>query len=368
MRVSVLSGICVKSDAISQAVLSSMRKLSVALDTEPRLFTTSCSFPEVDSKIIQNTYRLAADPWFNSSDLVVAHFGIYYELFNVIPLIRPGAKVVCVFHNITPKNLMGEAAELAEISFEQLCNMEWADYVVCDSPTNLEVLREAGVQTPASVVPIEVPLPPKVLHKPIQSGGRPQLFYVGRLVEAKGILDLVEAVAYVLGGDRNIEFDLTLAGNLALSDPGVVRAAELVLETLNHAYSDRFHGRIEPSPTNARRDEIFTTADVFLLPSYHEGFGVPVIEALGFGCRVVGYDNSNLPSVIADCGVCVATGDVAALSVAIEEELKLVTSDYWIRNGGFEEFAAKAHTHAAKFTPEVVSCEFDRVIEKVLHS
>lgn len=366
MKVSVLSGICVKNDAISQAVRSSIRKLDSALGAESRLFTAACDFPEVDSKVVHHPHRLANDPWFLQSELVVAHFGIYYELFDVLPLVPSNAKIVCIFHNITPGHLMGASSSLSDKSFEQLCNMQWADYVICDSPTNLEVLREAGVNTPASVVPIEVPLPQKVADKPSSRGERPLLLYVGRLVESKGVLDLVEAAAYVLGDDARIEFDLVLAGNLAMSDPAVVRAIELVLETLNHAYGDRFRGRIEGSPSDQRRDELLEAADIFVIPSYHEGFGVPVVEAYGFGCRVIGNDNSNLPNVISDLGTLVPTGDVTALAAAINADLKVVSSAQWAKGGGLQDHISRARAYASQFTPGNVIREFERTIRGVI--
>ena len=38
-------------------------------------------------------------------------------------------------------------------------------------------------------------------------------------------------------------------------------------------------------------------AGVFVLPTRHEGFCVPIVEALAAGCKVIACDNSNTPAV-----------------------------------------------------------------------
>lgn len=366
MRASILSGICVERDAISDAAVATMRRLEESGDFEARLFTGHCEYEDVQSTVVAGSYQLSRNSWFTSSDILVAHFGIYYELFNVLPLVSSRTKIVCVFHNITPRELLGGASEIADKSFSQACNMAWADYVVCDSATNLQVLRDLGVRTPASVVPIEVPLPRSVAAKPSGSGGRPKILFVGRLVEAKGVLDLLEVVSRLLIDDSRIEFDLTLVGNLGLSDPAIVSAVRLLLETLGQMHQDRFTGRLIGNASNTRRDELLAEADLFVLPSYHEGFGVPVIEAFGHGCRVVAYDNSNLPSVVADMGTLVETGDIAGLQEAIRSELQVVTTVNWRANGGYQEFAGKAREYARQFAPDTVRQQFADVIRKVL--
>jgi glycosyltransferase involved in cell wall biosynthesis len=63
--------------------------------------------------------------------------------------------------------------------------------------------------------------------------------------------------------------------------------------------------------------ENYARADVLVIPSYHEGFCVPVVEAFASGAYVVAYDSSNLPNVVAGLGSLVPTGDVGALSTVL---------------------------------------------------
>jgi glycosyltransferase involved in cell wall biosynthesis len=58
-------------------------------------------------------------------------------------------------------------------------------------------------------------------------------------------------------------------------------------------------------------------ADVFCLPSYFEGFGLPALEAMACGAPVVVSDRGALPEVVGDAGLVVAP-DAASVSAAVQ--------------------------------------------------
>ena len=61
---------------------------------------------------------------------------------------------------------------------------------------------------------------------------------------------------------------------------------------------------------------VYRDADLVLVPSRYEGFGLPALEAMASGVPVIAYDNSSLPEVIGPGGMVVPDGDVAALAAA----------------------------------------------------
>ncbi|MFN2291996.1 MAG: glycosyltransferase family 4 protein [Anaerolineae bacterium] len=62
---------------------------------------------------------------------------------------------------------------------------------------------------------------------------------------------------------------------------------------------------------------LYTLASAFAFPSWYEGFGVPVLEAMACGTPVVAADNSSLPEVVGEAGLLVGAGDADALAQAL---------------------------------------------------
>jgi glycosyltransferase involved in cell wall biosynthesis len=67
------------------------------------------------------------------------------------------------------------------------------------------------------------------------------------------------------------------------------------------------------------RKALYTSCDVYVLPSLYEGFGVPAIEAMGCGAPVAVSNNSSLPEVVGDAGVLFNPIDPADIARAINE-------------------------------------------------
>lgn len=71
--------------------------------------------------------------------------------------------------------------------------------------------------------------------------------------------------------------------------------------------------------SDAVRKTLYTDADVYVLPSLYEGFGVPAIEAMGCGAPVAVSNNSSLPEVVGDAGLLFNPTDPADIARAIME-------------------------------------------------
>ncbi|ADB59669.1 glycosyl transferase group 1 [Haloterrigena turkmenica DSM 5511] len=70
-----------------------------------------------------------------------------------------------------------------------------------------------------------------------------------------------------------------------------------------------------------RMIELYGTADVAVVPSLYEGFGLPAGEAMACGVPVVATTGGALPEVVGDAGVLVAPGDAGEMADAIRELL-----------------------------------------------
>ena len=143
---------------------------------------------------------------------------------------------------------------------------------------------------------------PLVTHRPLR------LVYLGRLVRAKGLYELLEAVATLrLGG---ITTDLTLAGSGSEQNPLQQAAATLRLGTAVH-----FKGAIFGAAIN----DLWQWGDVLVYPSYAEGLPYALLEGMAAGLVPVATSVGAIPDVITDSvqGLLIPPRDVAALAAAI---------------------------------------------------
>jgi glycosyltransferase involved in cell wall biosynthesis len=90
-------------------------------------------------------------------------------------------------------------------------------------------------------------------------------------------------------------------------------------------------------------------ADVFAYPSFYEGFGLPVLEAMTLGCPVVTSNTSSLPEVVGDAALMVNPDDGEDLAAALGR----VIGDRPLRQTLIE----RGRTRAAQFSWERTALE-----------
>lgn len=313
MKISIVNSICLKHDAISDSVIGTQRSIKDALGYDSTIYCFDCDYKDIDHRIVNNPIDLLFDDAFISSDLIIYHFGVYYNLFDSI-LLGLNAKKAVYYHNVTPaKHLPKSQHSLIARSFQQKANLDAADAIWAASRYNRDDLVEYGIlEEKITVEPLFLKFGETPKEKPTRSGGPVELLFVGRFVESKGLTDLIDAVANARD-KTSIPFRLTLAGNLNFSDAGYIAAMRRRIAEANLESMVVFEGRVSDS----RLAELYARADLFVLPSYHEGFCVPVIEALQSRCVPLTYDAGNLSDLIQGWGISVPTGDKDAFSAAL---------------------------------------------------
>ncbi len=88
--------------------------------------------------------------------------------------------------------------------------------------------------------------------------------------------------------------------------------------------------------------ELYQHAQAFLFPSFYEGFGLPVLEAMSAGCPVITSHTSSLPELVGDAGLLIDPYNVNDLTQA----LKLVLSSNRLRS----DLIAKGKRRAEDFS------------------
>jgi len=137
---------------------------------------------------------------------------------------------------------------------------------------------------------------------------RPYVCWVGTLEPRKDVGTLVDAFARVVEA-HDVPHRLVLVGPDGWLE-GQAEAAQRAT-----ALGDRvtFTGPVTPDRLRA----LYRGADVFALPSRHEGFGLPVLEALAQGTAVLASDLPVLREVAGTAARYAPAGDVEAWSVSL---------------------------------------------------
>jgi glycosyltransferase involved in cell wall biosynthesis len=329
LQVALCSGVFVEHDGISASLggrldlLQRLRADGAAVTTN--VYCRGSNIADPDVTVVNSVAGLLLEPGFLRADIVCFEFGIYYDMFDAIFALPDDTARIGVYHNITPVELVPpEHLEDMQRSIRQRSNLTRAHNVICISEYNRRDLLEIGIPPDrTSIVPLPVPprlaMPraPRVPRNPDRPIG---LLYVGRLVRAKGVLDLLEAALRLRDGNTP-DFCLTLVFNEGFSD------AALVGDLRRRMKRERLDKwlTLEPDASDARLAELYRQADCFVIPSYHEGFCVPVIEALTAGCPVIASDAGNLPFILDGLGVLFPVGNVDALTAALRRTLMHLT-------------------------------------------
>jgi glycosyltransferase involved in cell wall biosynthesis len=311
-QIVVIAPIAARYDAISAAAADNFRLLKAEPGWDVT-FLTSHNELGLPARIIHGVARLLEDKAFRSADILIYHFGIYHPLIDALLIGNGHARQIVVFHNITPADFVSVSDRpIIEKSVRQAHNLRHADEIWADSTVNAEALDCYGVESKrVLVVPLAVSRPPfgRLRNK---LGGRLEFLFVGRIVPAKGVRDLIEAII-LARSTIGKPIRVTIAGNAAFSDASYIDACKTRIATAK--LQDCFE--IIDTPSDETLCKLYARAHILCVPSLHEGFCVPVIEGLRAGCIPVGYSSGNVPNVANRLGRLVPSRDVKGLSEAL---------------------------------------------------
>jgi glycosyltransferase involved in cell wall biosynthesis len=142
-----------------------------------------------------------------------------------------------------------------------------------------------------------------------RTSGTVALLAVGSVVPRKGYDVLVAALARL----RDLPWRLVIAGDRARS-ADTARDIDAEIARLDLADRISFAGAVAPE----RLATLYEAADLFVLASHFEGYGMAYAEAIAHGLPVVGCNAGAIPDTVpSGAGVLVAPGDVDALAATL---------------------------------------------------
>ena len=190
--------------------------------------------------------------------------------------------------------------------------------VVVTSPATAElVASDYGV--PAERITVARPGSDPAPPAQGSHGGVVRLLSVGAVVPRKGFDVLIAALATLI----DLPWRLTIAGDLTRDSDA---AARLDTDIARYAIGDRIAALGAVSPE--RLAALYAEADLFVLASRFEGYGMAYAEAIAHGLPVIGSHAGAIPDTVPpDAGLLVAPGDIEALA----EALRRVIGDAGLR-------------------------------------
>jgi glycosyltransferase involved in cell wall biosynthesis len=217
---------------------------------------------------------------------------------------HPGRRIMN-YHNITPIELVGKWDGLlsAEVRLgrEQMAQyVDRCEHAICDSDFNRSELDALGYRS-TETIPVLFDVADATPDKAVTASMRrkrrgTQILFVGRVAPNKAHHDLVAVVRTlrdVYGDDAHLHF-------VGTDGPPTYR--KVVDDIVAHADMGEhvtFHGSVSQEALVA----FYQSADVFCCLSDHEGFCVPVIEAMHHGLPVVAYDTTAVGGTIGSGGI-----------------------------------------------------------------
>lgn len=262
-------------------------------------------------------YRELSDP----GNVVLFHFSIGSELTSFFAGL-PDRKVV-IYHNITPAEyFVGINARVADRcrrgrwELKRLASV--TDLALGVSEFNRQELEAAGFPR-TGVLPILVDwtsyaLPPVRDREAAYARGT-NLLFVGRIAPNKRIEDLIKAYYFYRRLDPGSR--LLVVGSAVDMESYLAGCRKLAAE-LGVLDGVVFTGEV----SQAELCTYYRLASVYLTLSEHEGFGVPLLEAMHFGVPVVAYAAAGVPGTMGEAGLLVAEKDLPTIAEVVH---RLVT-------------------------------------------
>ncbi len=232
------------------------------------------------------------------------------------------------YHNITPADLLeawvpavGEEVRWGRAQLRDLAPV--TEFAIADSMFNERELQAAGYRS-TTTVPLLIDLdgfagsPDPALSARLadqKAAGGADLLFVGKVSPHKGQHDLVKALAayrrlydpkarlHLIGGAISNEYRM---------------AVERFAEELDLVDAVEIAGSV----THEELISYYASSDAFVCLSNHEGFCVPLLEAMYHQLPIVAYTNTAVPETVQGAGLILPNKEPARVAAAIDRVVR----------------------------------------------
>lgn len=217
---------------------------------------------------------------------------LFHGLSNELPvgIRRSGIPSVVTIHDVAFRTF----TDMYHWADRQIYDQKWryavrhADRIIAISEcTKRDIIRFYDIDE-SKIDVVYQPVNVRYYEQPRKSGeDSPYMLYVGSINSRKNLLGIVKAMELL---PPDIDLPLYIVGN------GHEYKREVESYIAAHGLQSRF--RWLGGLTHDELQQLYANAQLFVYPSFYEGFGLPVVEAMLSGCPVVSSNVSSLRGVV----------------------------------------------------------------------
>ena len=272
----------------------------------------------------------------------------YYSMIDCCP---SSAKRVITVHDMIHEKFPSNFPKCDKTSKIKAYAVRRADPIICVSEnTRRDLIELLDVpEEKTSVVYHGYALTSKlqVSDTPIVSQ-RPYILYVGnRSAGYKNYERMLRAYVSSLFLRNNFSIVCFGGGAASAGELALIKLLNIPLNNINYI-----------SGSDDVLASLYASAKVFVYPSMYEGFGLPPLEAMSFGCPVVCTNSSSLLEVAGDAAELFDPADETAMRVAIERVVSSSERSMFLVERGYERIERFSWRKCAQDTLDV----YDKVL------
>ena len=269
---------------------------------------------KVSQRVIEEQLVL---PW----RLRTSQLDVFHNLDLTLPFALPRKiKAIVTVYDVAYLRFPSSSGKKSRLLYATFAprSVARADAIVTISEFSKREIADAYGIDPAKIYVIACgvesrfkPAAPAEVERVRQALGIPDgpiILYIGAIEERKNLVRLAEAIAGISSPD--VKFVISGVEN---------RRGSEMSEDIRRILEGRVHF------TGYVPDELlpglYCAADLFVFPSFYEGFGLPPIEAMACGVPVAVADAASLPEVVGDAGEYFDPMDVASIRATLQKVL-----------------------------------------------
>lgn len=239
-------------------------------------------------------------------------YAVMPDIMHQVALTHP--LIALVHHPLALESGLSQAQSVA-FKLSEIAALKHAKHVIVTSPTTARTLV-SEFDVAATCISAVLPGTQRVMGARSSTSGVIRLLAVGSVVPRKGFDVLMPALAQL----KDLPWQLVIAGDCS-RDPHA--PAQLMHDLERFGLTDRI--RVCGAVSAEVLESLYLNADVFVLASRYEGYGMAFAEALAHGLPVIATTGGAIPDTVPEsAGILVEPGNVDQLAQALK---RIITDD-----------------------------------------